>query len=52
MGLDLAKELDPMAAKHPSSPKPATRKALEEGRGFGPCLNITGGGHVREHGSI
>ena len=28
MGLDLAKELDPMAAKHPSSPKLATRKAL------------------------
>ena len=27
MGLDLAKELDQMAAKHRASPKPAARKA-------------------------
>jgi hypothetical protein len=28
MGLDMAKELDQMAVKHRSSPKPATHKAL------------------------
>jgi hypothetical protein len=55
MGLDLAKELDRMATKHPSSPSLLRVRQDSEGRGLPLDLVSTiyrGWGHVREHGSI
>ena len=46
MGLDLAKELDQMAAKIAQVPDPLRVRRDSEGKdfSFGLCLNVTGGG--------